>query len=65
LEKAADLFGCELHFFFEESEATDDMILASAFRLDDLSESDLHEIMRFKDIVISYLKMERLLKEKA
>jgi transcriptional regulator with XRE-family HTH domain len=64
LEKAADLFGCELHFFFEEGEAIDDMILASAFRLDDLSESDLHEIMRFKDIVMSYLKMERLLKEK-
>jgi transcriptional regulator with XRE-family HTH domain len=64
LEKAAKLFGCELHIFFEEGETTDDMMLASAFRLDGLSESDLHEIMRFKDIVMSYLKMERMLAEK-
>lgn len=63
MEKAADLFGCELYLFFEESDVAKDMMWASAFRLEGLTESDLHEIMRFKDIVKSYLKMERLLAE--
>lgn len=60
LEKASNLFGCELYLFFEEDAIADDMILASAFRLDGLCESDLQEIIRFKDMVKSYLKMEQL-----
>lgn len=62
LEKAADFFGCELYLFFEEEPSTDDMILASAFRLDNLSDNDLQEIIQFKSIVKSYLKMDQLLK---
>jgi hypothetical protein len=61
--KAANLFGCELHSFFEDEGTTDDVILAPVIHLDNLSGNDFHEVMRFKDIVISYLKMERLLKE--
>lgn len=60
LEKASDLFGCEMYVLFEENENTEAMIFASAFRLDGLTESDTVEIMRFKDIVKSYLKMEAI-----
>ena len=61
LEKTADLFGCELYLFFEEDLSVDSMILASAFRLDGLNENDIKEIAHFKDIVKTYLKMDRLL----
>lgn len=60
LEKASNLFGCEQYVFFEEEASVDNMILASAFRLEGLDKNDLPEIIRFKDIVKSYLKMERL-----
>lgn len=59
LEKAADLFGCELHVFFEEN-FSEDMILATAFRIDGLNDNDLQEIIHFKDIVKSYIKMDQL-----
>lgn len=58
LEKVSNLFGCEMYLLFEENENADAMILASAFRLDGLTERDTAEIIRFKDIVKSYLKME-------
>lgn len=45
---------------FEENENVDAMILASAFRLDGMTAEDAAEIMRFKDIVKSYLKMEAI-----
>lgn len=60
LEKASNLFGCELYAFFEEDAMSDDVILASAFRFDDLCNSDLQEIIKFQDIVKSYIKMDRL-----
>ena len=59
LEKAADLFGCELYVFFEEN-VSEDMILATAFRIEDLNRNDLQEIIHFKDIVKSYIKMDQL-----
>lgn len=60
LEKVSDLFGCDMYILFEENENTDAMILASAFRLDGLTDEDVIEIVRFKDIVKSYLKMEAI-----
>lgn len=60
LEKVSDLFGCDMYVLFEENKNAEAMILASAFRLDGLSDSDSTEIMRFKDIVKSYLKMEAI-----
>lgn len=60
LEKASDLFGCDMYLLFEENENADAMILASAFRLDGLTVEDAVEIVRFKDIVKSYLKMEAI-----
>lgn len=60
LEKVSDLFGCDMYVLFEENENADAMILASAFRLDGLTDEDVDEIVRFKDIVKSYLKMEAI-----
>lgn len=60
LEKASHLFGCEMEMFFEENESADALILATAFRIDCLTEADMQEVMRFKDIVKSYLKMEAI-----
>ena len=60
IEKASDFFGCEMTMLFEENENVDAMILASAFRIDGIAPEDAREIMRFKDIVKSYLKMEAI-----
>ena len=57
IEKASDFFGCDMAMLFEENENVDAMILASAFRLEGMTSGDAVEIMRFKDIVKSYLKM--------
>lgn len=60
LENVSNLFGCDMYVLFEESVDVDGMILASAFRLNGLAADDMPEIIRFKDIVKSYLKMEAL-----
>lgn len=60
IEKASDLFGCDMTTLFEENEVGDAMILASAFRINGMAPEDAAEIMRFKDIVKSYLKMEAI-----
>lgn len=61
LEKAASLFGCELNLLFEEDGNVVDKMLVAAFRVDDLSKEDMKEVADFKNVVINYLKMERLL----
>ncbi len=58
IEKASDFFGCDMTMLFEENDNVDAMILASAFRLDGMTAEDASEIVCFKDIVKSYLKME-------
>ena len=60
IEKASDFFGCDMAVLFEENENVDAMIVVSAFRLDGMTADDAAEIMRFKDIVKSYLKMEAI-----
>lgn len=60
LEKASNLFGCEMNVFFEDNENVDALILASAFRLDGMESADMAEIMNFKEIVKSYIKMEAI-----
>lgn len=60
IENASDFFGCDMTVLFEEKENVDAMILASAFRIDGIAPEDAGEIMRFKDIVKSYLKMEAI-----
>lgn len=60
IENASDFFGCDMTILFEENENVDALILASAFRIDGITHEDAAEIMRFKDIVKSYLKMEAI-----
>ena len=61
LERASELMGCEFSLLFDENEnAVKDMLLC-AFRADDLSDEDLTEVAAFKNIVLNYMKMKRLL----
>jgi transcriptional regulator with XRE-family HTH domain len=65
LENISNLFGCEPFVLFEDSIQADNEIMATAFRISDLEENDLKEIAHFKDIVKSYLKMERIIRNEA
>ena len=59
MEKAANLFGCELYVFFEEN-LSEDIMHTTTFRIDGLDSNDLQEIIHFKDIVKSYIKMNQI-----
>lgn len=65
LENISNLFGCEPFILFEDNVHADNEIMATAFRISDLEENDLKEIAKFKDIVKSYLKMERISQNEA
>ncbi len=60
IEKASDFFGCEMVLLFEDNENAEAQLLVSAFRIDGYANEDAEEIMKFKDIVKSYLKMEAI-----
>lgn len=62
LEKAAALLGCKLSLFYEEDTSLVDNMLVGAFRVDNLSVEDMHEVAAFKNVVMNYLKMDNLLK---
>ena len=57
--------GCEPFILFEDNIQTNNEIMATAFRISNLGENDLKEIAAFKDIVKSYLKMERIAQNEA
>lgn len=61
MEKAADYFGVELAMLFENDNRAVENMLLTAFRVDDLDDNDVKEVMRFKRIVKNYLKMEKML----
>jgi transcriptional regulator with XRE-family HTH domain len=61
LEKASDLFGCELHLLFEENVDVVNNMLTCAFRVDNINEEDMAQIASFKNIVKMYLKLNQLL----
>lgn len=61
MERASELFGCELALLFDEDEQAVKNMLVCAFRADNLSVSDMKEVAAFKNIVLNYLKMERLM----
>lgn len=63
LEKFADLTGCDLATLYEEDEELVKSQLICSFRTEGLTNNDLEEIASFKKLVLSYLKMERLLNE--
>ncbi len=61
MERLADLYGCDLYSLYEENESTLKDTLATAFRIDNLSDNDLQQIAIFKKVVKNYLKMDKLL----
>jgi len=63
MEKAADLFGCDLSLFYEEDPAKVKNALAYAFRVENLSINDMQEIAHFKKVVKNYLKISKMLEE--
>ena len=65
LERISNMFGCEPFILFEDNIQADNEIMATAFRISDLEDNDLKEIANFKDIVKSYLKMERIAQNEA
>ena len=60
LERAADLFGCELHHLFSPSEIQSKGVLVCAFRQEGLTASDLNAIADFKCLAKQYMKLKRL-----
>lgn len=61
MERASELFGCELALLFDEDEQAVRNMLICAFRAGNLSVNDMKEVAAFKNIVLNYLKMERLM----
>ena len=61
LEKCSNLYGCDLDLFFEEKPLSEGDMLICAFRVDDVSSSDMQEVALFKNIVKNYLKIDKLL----
>lgn len=65
LEGVAKLTGCSLSTFFETDPSKVKNDLVTAFRIDNLSNKDLHQIAKFKTIVRNYIKMQELRNEYA
>ena len=64
LERSASLLGCELELLFEEDvEAVKDQMMVCAFRTDGLTEADMKQVARFKQVVLEYMKMQKMLSE--
>lgn len=64
LERSASLLGCELDLLFEEDvETVKDQMMVCAFRTDGLTEADMKEVARFKQVVLEYMKMQKMLSE--
>lgn len=62
MQKAADLFGCPLSVLLSDNPNDVQNILPFAFRADDLTADDLHELAHFKKVALNYIKMSNLLK---
>ena len=64
LERSASLLGCELELLFEpDVETVKDHMMVCAFRTDGLTEGDMKEVARFKQVVLEYMKMQKMLEE--
>ena len=64
LERSAALLGCELELLFEpDVEIVKDRMMVCAFRTDGLTEGDMKEIARFKQVVLEYMKMQKMLEK--
>ena len=64
LERSASSLGCELELLFEEDvETVKDQMMVCAFRTDGLTEADMKQVARFKQVVLEYMKMQKMLSE--
>lgn len=63
LEAACELFGCELDMLFSDNNEIRQCMLVGAFRADELNEQDMKEVAAFKNVVMNYMKMQRLLEQ--
>lgn len=64
LERSANLLGCELELLFEEDlETVKDRMMVCAFRTEGLTPCDMAEVARFKQVVLEYMKMSKMLSE--
>ncbi len=64
LENIGNLFGCDPFVLYEDNAQINNKILSITFNIPDIDEKELKEIINFKDIVESYLKMERITQKK-
>lgn len=64
LERSASLLGSELELLFEpDVETVKDQMMVCAFRTDGLTEADMKEVARFKQVVLEYMKMQKMLEK--
>lgn len=61
MEKLADLYGCDAYLMYEQDSDVVENMLATAFRIDDLSPADMEQIAAFKRVVKNSLMMDTLL----
>ena len=61
MEKLADLYGCDAYMLYEENESVREDMLATAFRVDNLSPADMEQIAAFKRVVKNSLMMDKML----
>ena len=61
IEKLADLYGCDAYMLYEENESVIEDMLATAFRVDNLSPADMEQIAAFKRVVKNSLMMDKML----
>lgn len=61
MEKLADLYGCDAYMLYEENESVIEDMLATAFRVDNLSPADMEQIAAFKRVVKKSLMMDTML----
>lgn len=62
LERSAALLGCELELLYEEdAETVKNQMLVTAFRTDGLTDEDMKEVAHFKNVVLEYMKMSKML----
>ena len=61
MEKLADLYGCDAYMLYEENESVIEDMLATAFRVDNLSPADMEQIAAFKRVVRNSLMMDIML----
>ena len=61
MEKLADLYGCDAYMLYEQNESVIEDMLATAFRVDNLSPADMEQIAAFKRLVKNSLMMDTML----